>query len=92
MLYVTPFCERNKVKKRFFKTHRGFVILIAMAVSIILPFVMVNAFKAVIQTDNGVLIISVAGGAMLLEIISVIMFFANFFTWLIEKSNGKVKK
>ncbi len=66
--------------------------MIAMAVSIILPFVMVNAFKAVIQTDNGVLIISVAGGAMLLEIISVIMFFANFFTWLIEKSNGKVKK
>lgn len=78
--------------KRFFKTHRGFIIIIAMTVSIIMPFSIVNIFNAVIQTNNGIMIISVAGGAVLIELLSVIMFFANFFIWLIERYNGNAKK
>lgn len=80
------------MKKRFFKTYRGIVIIITMAISIILPFAIVNIFKKVIQTDNGFLIISVAGGLVLLEIISVIMFLVNYVIWLIEKSNDNVNK
>lgn len=63
-----------------------------MTISIILPFVIVNLLKVVIQTDNGILIISFAGATVLIELLSVIMFFANFFLWLIERYNGNAKK
>lgn len=78
--------------EQFFKKHRGFIVIILMTISIILPFVIVNLLKVVIQTDNGILIISFAGATVLIELLSVIMFFANFFLWLIERYNGNAKK
>lgn len=75
--------QNQTAKKQHKQKKRVITALITLAITVIIPLTTYNIFEAVIQTDNGVIIISTILGVICLEIVSMIMFLVNLIAYLI---------
>ena len=79
--------KQHKQKKRVITA------LITLAITVIIPLTTHNIFGAVIQTNNGFIIIPTVLGVICLEMVSMIMFLVNLIAYLIclTREQGSVK-
>ena len=75
--------QNQTAKKQHKQKKRVITALITLAITVIIPLTTYNIFEVVIQTDNGVIIISTILGVICLEIVSMIMFLVNLIAYLI---------